>query len=270
MDRGQGYLIDVLDVRDRLASSIHGQEITPFIEPVSLKQFSLDPLFQDNSETCVAQAAACSIDMNLRVRGITDPPKAARKALYVNALLQERREAIARGEIPGPMVDRGCYPRLCMRAIQKLGFCDERFFPFDPNNVLEVPPPAVEKNSIDQAGFEYGRIVTSGLQRTLENATALHANCIPIFGIQTDEAFHRNSGETITSIDTARLKGSHMLCVVAVEYDEKGDIVIRFKNWWRDWGDNGYGSIRADIFGSSYVTDNYVTKTVPTFSTEAA
>lgn len=270
MIRATGYLVDAEDSRDRLAASVHGQEVTPFVEPVSLKHLSLDPLYQDNSETCVAQAEACAIDMNLRARGVANPPKASRRALYANALLQERREAIARGEVPGPMQDRGCYPRLLMRAVQKLGFCDERLFPFDPNNVLEVPPPVVARNSIDQAGFEYGRVVASGLQRTLENAAALRANCVPTFGIQTDEAFHRNAGETITTIDPSRFRGGHMLCVVAVEYDEKGDIVVVFKNWWRDWGDGGYGRIRADLFGGPFVTDNYCTKTVPTFSTEAA
>lgn len=267
-DRALGYLKDVPDARDFPAEVIFGAPVGAYLVPATMKQFRGARVFQGGANSCVANALSRAIDMVFRRTGIADPPFASRRFLYWNARRQEAREASEQGAQPEPMSDRGCFPRLAMRAVQRLGFCPETEYPYSdsPSAIAETPPPLAYRAAIDQSGLQYGRVASSGMARVIEAAQGLQAGAPPIFGTLIDGAFMRNRGEVITNIDMTDIVGGHMLTVVEVTHDH-----VLFDNWWGGWGDEeGYGKMSLDLFGSTAVTDCYLVKTSPTFSTEAA
>lgn len=264
-DRGLGYLKDLPDARDFPAEVVFGAPVGAYLVPASMKQWCVGRTLQGGANSCVANALAKSIDMIFRRSGIVDPPFASRRFIYWNARRQEAREAAEQGAQPEPMSDRGCFPRLAMRAVQRLGFCPETEYPYSdaPSAIAETPPPLAYRAAIDQSGFQYGRVSSSGMARAIECAQALAAGCVPIFGTLIDQAFMRNQGEVITRLDMTDIVGGHMLAVVEVTHDH-----LTFANWWGGWGDaEGFGKMSLDLFGSTAVTDTYVLRTAPTFST---
>lgn len=266
-DLGVGCWQDTFDARDVWAEDRIGKisELDP-TATASMAEFRVGRLYQGGANSCVANAIARGIDMLFRSRGVPDPPFASRRLVYFNARRAEAREAALRGEEPGPMMDRGSYFRLAMRAVQKLGFCDEAFYPYSDleEKINETPPPMVYQNAIDQATLRYSRVPT--LARVAACAEALRKKIVPVFGMKVDRSFTRNRGELITNVDFTDLVGGHAMTVV--EVNEVGIVV---DNFWTHFGDsNGYGYLSHALFESSTVFDCYLLEHADDFSTRAA
>lgn len=275
---GLGYRQDAHDPNDYPTERLLGAPpATPPALPVSLRRFRKGLLYQGGAGSCVAHALDRANDICLRYQfeqqgKAVEPPKSSRRFRYYNARRQEAVDAIARGEAAPTMSDAGCYPRLAMRAEQKIGFCEERLFPYtdDPEKINEVPPPECFHSAYDQKNFKYARNSYSGNARVLEVARGMHAGKPSIFGMFVDTAFMRNKGELINVINTSDPNGGgHMLCVLEVTPDE-----VIFDNWWcppgqpNAWGDQGVGRMSWGLFGSSIITDVYMIENVPTFSSD--
>lgn len=283
----KGWQPDLADERDldyppeRLLG--HRVGSTPF--PASVMQYRKGKLVQGQAGSCVAHALTRGIDICLRhqlaVAGKTvEPPKAARGFIYYNGRRQETVDARAEGQPDVQVTDSGIMPRLGMRAVQKVGYCEESDYPYSdsPAYINAKPPPRAYHAAYDQKDFTYSRITSTGTQRIAEVAAALAAGFGVIFGTFVDMPFERWDPSTgpIDSIDENDPDGGgHMLCVLAVETDGKGGYNIVFDNWWDEsWGiptgEGGIGKFTARFFGdpSSPVSDIYIIKAVPTFAAD--
>lgn len=265
-----GYKQDPHDERDVPAERMLGASPNVLV-PASMLKYRVGDLWQGGAGSCVAHALARAEDMSLRYqaeklgRDASRIPKSSRRFRYYNARRQEAVDAIARGEAAPTMHDGGCYPRLAMRAEQKIGFCDEAIYPYSDalDDINAVPPPAAYQAAIDQAEFKYARVSLQGNQRVIDCARAMAVGKPSIFGMFVDSAFMKNKGARIESINTRDPDGGgHMLTVLEITQDE-----VYFDNWWlRSWGSNGIGRMSHGLFGSSVVTDCYIIEAAPMFS----
>ncbi|MDQ2668026.1 MAG: hypothetical protein M3Z05_18790 [Gemmatimonadota bacterium] len=273
---GLGYIQDKPDDRDLLShdaksrSGLFGATPTVVV-PASMMQFRKGALYQGQAGSCVAHALARAVDMCARAElavknSKQEPPKMSRRYAYFNARQQENVDAIQSGQPMPKMTDAGCMPRLAMRAIQKLGFCDEVVFPYtdDPRAINEVPPPLAFKEAYDQIGFRYSRPL---LHPVAECARALAMQKPFIFGMFVDTPFMNNGGDIIRSVNTRDPDGGgHMLCGLEITANE-----VIFDNWWcppgspSAWGSLGIGRMTHELFSSAIVTDRYIIEAAPLF-----
>lgn len=267
-----GYKQDELDERDLQAEVLLGAPgVTETIVPASMMKYRDTELLQGRASSCVAHALSRAIDMCLRYelelagKGHIQPPKASRRIIYYNARRQEAVEAALRGQTAPQMADVGSFPRLAMRAVQKLGYCPEDLFPYNdtPSAIAEVPPPLAYRASIDQSGFRYARVGEFGNARVAEVARGLKIGKPSIFGMFVDSEFISNRGHRIERINTGDPNGGgHMLAVLEVT---ETDVI--FDNWWGPrWGRGGLGYMSHSLFGSVVLSDVYMIETTPTFS----
>lgn len=268
-----GYRPDVFDERDLLAEQLLG--VAPRQELVvsaSMMKYRSGALLQGGASSCVAHALCRSIDMCLRCelenagKAHVTPPPPSRRFMYFNARRQEAVEAHTRGEQAAPMTDGGSFPRLAMRAVQKLGYCPEAAYPYsdDARTINDPPPPSSYQAAFDQTGFRYYRVPLMGAARVAMVARALARGKPVIFGMFVDTAFlDWKGGTAIDHVNGSDPNGGgHMLSVLEVTATE-----IVHDNWWGpEWGDAGVGRLTHRLFGSGIISDVYVIETVPTFS----
>lgn len=269
-ERALGYKRDAPDANDFPAERILGTPLT--VVPASMRPFRVGSLRQRRASSCVAHALARVIDMSQRYAlacaGKTwVPPKAARRQIYFDARRQEVVDALKRGEKPPEMRDVGCYPRLAMRAVQRLGYCDEALLPYsdDPQEINEAPPAKVYRMAYDQEGLVYHRVSSDRIARVAEVAEALRQGKPVLHGMFVDTAVMLNKGEVIDEVDESDPKGGgHMLAVVEVTEDEVID-----DNWWggdapdEQWGAGGFARLSHRLFGSDVISDVYVVEAAP-------
>lgn len=272
--RGLGYRQDAPDERDFSAERLLGIGAATVV-PASMARLRVGTLEQAGAGSCVAFALTRAIDMALRAeaerRGANsvDLPLGAPGFVYFNARQQEVVEAKNAGRSPPPIQDQGSYPRLAMRAVQRLGFCPDEAYPYLEalHHINAAPPAHAYRHAFDQSGLKYYRISATGIARVAEVARALSLGKPVIFGMFVDAAFMRNRGERIATVNTNDPNGGgHMMAVLEVTESE---VVV--DNWWgSDWGDIGIGRIGHELFGSSAISDVYVIETAPPFSKESA
>lgn len=272
--RSLGYRQDRPDPRDIPAERLLGAGAST-VTPASMAKFRVGMLDQRHASSCVAFALTRAIDMALRAEAarqgaaVTDLPMGAPGFVYFNARQAEVVDAKGAGRNPPLIGDVGSYPRLAMRAIQKLGFCPWDAYPYEEAlaNINAPPPAHAYRNAFDQSGLKYYRISSTGIARVAEVARALSLGKPVIFGMFVDTAFMRNRGERIATVDANDPNGGgHMMTVIEVTESE----VVVDNSWGTGWGDMGIGRIAHELFGSLLVTDVYVIEAAPSFSKESA
>lgn len=277
---GLGYKQDPEDPRDYPAEQLLGAPVAATPEQASVREWRHGYLAQGVVGSCVAHALARGIDINIRFNlaknGYTDvePPKPSRRFMYFNARQAENVDLKNAGRPVRAVEDVGSYPRLAMRAVQKLGFPAESFFEYSdaPTAINQAPPPNAFKHAFDQKDFRYYRIASVGMQRIADVSRALKRGSGVIFGMFVDSEFMRNKGQRITGINLNDPNGGgHMMTVLAVEQNSDGTWDVIIDNWWTDqWGNRGIGRIAAELFGSAIITDVYVIEAAPYYTTGAA
>jgi hypothetical protein len=280
--RSLGYLQDRPDARDVPASRLFGGTPTrsDVIIPASMIRHVVGALDQQDAGSCVSFALTRAVNMWHRADAernslpADEIPLGAPGYVYFNARQQEVIEAGIRGEAT-VVRDAGSYPRLAMRAIQRLGFCPSAAYPYE-DALREIraaraeargerpPPPTAFRAAHDQAGLRYYRISAFGRDRVAEVARAIAMNCPVVFGMVVDSAFMRNRGERITSVaEDDPSAGGHMMCAFGATIDD----VLVVNSWGAGWGQGGLCRISHDLFGSAIVSDVYALQAAPLFAT---
>jgi hypothetical protein len=276
---GLGWKEDAPDVRDFDNAERFGGPAVAF-SPASLRAYKQGELYQNGFGACVAFALARAIHMALLVADerAGRPLSASMPSpmfMYYNARRQETVEAREDGRPDLPVIDKGSFPRLAMRAVQNIGFCREQDYPFadgaaDINgfpNDNRRPPPRAYMSAFDQRNLVYRRIYAYGAEaRAREVARCLAAGSPVIFGMTVDEAFMDNDGPAvIDSVDLSKKVGGHML--LCLDADDTGPGI---DNWWSSrWRQNGEARLTWDLFAQDHVRDLYAIDVVPAFSSEA-
>lgn len=267
--RGLGWLRDKPDARDFTLETMRAMRVPARSSATpSLRHLRVGRLYQGYAGACFAFALARAIHMSLLVQGEELPAVPSPAFLYWNGRAQEYA-----GQDPRfvPITDKGTYPRLGMKATQKLGFCQWPDDPYDWRDVRTRPPVSAYMNAFDQRDFVYARIDGVGATRVGQVASALSAGYPVLFGMQVDHAYQDNEGEVVQRLDPANIVGGHMQVVLDVT--EEG---VGVDNWWggpdeRPWGrPDGTGMLSHDVFGSDFVSDVYAIIAAPTYSAPRA
>jgi hypothetical protein len=191
-----------------------------------------------------------------------DLPLASASFLYWNARRAETHGPGGKPEYLTPLIDRGCYPRIAMKALQTFGYASESTWPYDVSKINDQPPFKAYRSAYDQKGFRYYRI-NSGPGCTQLVASALSAGFPVIFGMQVDTDFtYHTDRKPIEKVDFRNFVGGHMMAALAVDKD-----LVHIDNWWGSrWGGygDGMGALTRELFEGSWVHDIYALSVQPT------
>lgn len=270
VERRLGYRVDTPDARDRAFEPLFG---APTVAVPSLLDRRGKRLFQGRAGSCVAFSLTRAVFQSHWAALGREPACYASPAfLYGVGRLQEW--AGLPPAVPRPRIaDEGMRPRLAMSAVRNVGIAPESAYPYtdafasgDPTTVNATPPPEAYEAAYDQRGLEYRRVLEIGSARVDAVAAALRAGQPVIFGMQVDMAFMGvRSMQPVDRVDLRQLVGGHMMSVQAVLDDGAGDVLV--DNWWHDWGgDDGMAVLSRGLFGSALVTDVYVVKAAPWYT----
>ncbi len=255
-----GYLQDTADERDfdfnEVGPSLYGVGRAP-----DLREFCVDHVEQGRANSCVGFAISRAIHIHM-VRdaagaGLKEPEMPAPGWIYYNA---RAAELIGKPPSMSPLPDRGCFPRLAMKSVQKLGFLPWSELPYEPQKINVRPRMALYTKAMDMSGLRYYRISSVGQQRVEEVSRALSLGYPCIMGMNVDKAFRNLGRAPAADVNMKEILGGHAMCVVAI--DSSG--VVLTNTWENDWGcGGGFGRITAALFGSSHVADIYAISAAP-------
>lgn len=272
-----GWKEDAPDSRD-IATTAAYQDVPTGDGVPSLRAYKRGYLYQNGFGACVGFAITRALHMSLLIEDERNgrPLSASMPSpgfIYYNARRQEAVEARLLGQADPPVIDKGCFPRLAMRAVQNIGFCREQDYPFSSLHVDIIsfpsdnrkPPARSYMAAFDQRNLRYSRVYQTGSARRAEVERLCRAKVPLIFGMTVDSPFMRNRGGVIDTIDLSQKEGGHMMTVL--ETPEDGPVI---DNWWgNDWGNNGEGQLSWGLFCSDIVRDIYAVEAAPAFSSEA-
>lgn len=155
--------------------------------------------------------------------------------------------------------DGGCDPRTAMKVYQTIGFCREEDWPFDESKVNQMPAWNAYRAAYDQRLMgAYHRVDTEGKDRILELKRGLSMGHPIIYGSGVDDAYTRNTGEVIHSLQ-GEFRGNHMRCLVGYE----NGYFIEANSWGKTWGNNGFGHIAEEVMTWSGSFEFWIFETVP-------
>lgn len=248
MKRGTGWLKDDTDPRDFGTVDMVRRRAVQSVPRTNLLRYRGPVLEQGPVNACVGFALARTIQMSLAIQGDKDPPLPS--PLWNYWIARKQQYAGLDLNLIPPLEDKGCFPRLAMKAVKKMGFVREEDFPFMVENSNLAPGPAVCAEAYSQKGFEYYRINETGEARVEAVEHALKCGFPVLFGMVVDEAFTEHFGrKAIASIDQNNTVGGHMMAVLGITESS-----VLIDNWWgRGWGCDGEGwaYMTQDLFGNA-------------------
>jgi hypothetical protein len=248
-----GYLPDPFDARDRLLRrDLLGVPAEMPPPEASLNSF-LPPILDQQNEDCTAHATWYALHIAASKAGI-ELEQVSRLFLYWNA----------RNYHNGTNFDGGTYIRAVFKALGKLGFCDEDWWPYGGEELVNERPEMVAyEMAIDQViGLEYYRIDSTGAQRVLDVMNAIHHGHAVVFGILVDKGFVHAEHDLEEPVSEANATGGHALTITA--YDENG--FYGPNSWGPAWNGNGFYRMSKHFLASEAPTDLWVVVAAPQFS----
>ena len=219
------------------------------------------PRIMQIGESCVGFTLKRALYMSHRLQGVESPVFASGLGNYTIARRQEHK--LVR-PLPA-LIDRGCRPRDCMKGVRSFGFIPESVWRDVPAHVNDGKfTPKVTTSAYSQAGdlLQFMYVTDIGSNRVAAVRQGLIKGWIPMFAIVVDQAYMDHVGsDAIDRIDPTQVLGGHYQAVLKVETDD----TLLTDNWWDDtWGFNdGMGRIHPNLFGSPYISDVILLKSVP-------
>lgn len=131
--------------------------------------------------------------------------------------------------------DSGATIRDGMRVLNKLGVCDEVFWPYDIEKFTQRPSDMCYKNAKHHKSLEYRRV-----KQSLEDicATLQHSHWI-VFGFNVYESFESLEVMLTGNVPTPDPMSSTILgghCCVIVGVDMENERFLVRNSWGEDWG----------------------------------
>jgi hypothetical protein len=207
---------------------------------------------QGATGSCVANATCSALEMMAKKDGIDI--NLSRLFVYFEA-----REPYP--DLRGK--DGGTYMREGMKACNKFGAPDEKYWEFDESKVNDKPSEvAYEKAPLNKV-LRYERVDTN----SLNSMKAVLANGNPfIIGMYLFEEFFYLTGDLYRhnyrgSFGGSAYAGGHAMNVIGYDDSMNGGSFILENSWSERWGDNGLCAIPYDVFlkdsADGWVCTNY-------------
>lgn len=211
---------------------------------ISLKHNVPYVLNQRNTGSCVSHAviAAAMIDEDRHDR--VSAPLSTLYAYY-NSRRQHSRTRIVR--------DKGTGIRYCLRGIQKLGCCDDRYWTFSTNplKVNRQPSFNARIKAHNRRDIKYYAITDTGNGRVEAFQTALTLGCPIVLGTGIAAEFRTLKAPYILDRPKSGdpIIGRHAWVIIGFKKMPNGVVLFEMLNSWGDRWANG---------GFAWMTDNYV------------
>jgi len=220
-----GWKQDEADKRDTYLYSMLPKSFPR--APIAANNFDLLPerSYDQQDPNCVSQAVVLAIQMLTKRDGL----KLTKRAV-------QYLHRFARAYAGQEQVNTGAYPRLALKAAQKLGIPGEAFWP-ESRKFYEQPDAKAMCDAYAFRTLHYSRL------NTLDQVRTAIASRLPVIaGLQVGEAFLQDrTGTTPHGAPETQgdVIGRHMVTLTG--YDAES---FYLQNSWGDgWGNNGQGRI---------------------------
>lgn len=197
--------------------------------------------FHDQEETnsCTGHGLTCAADARLRVQGVKAPYGSPLAAYTGGCTLAKKTK-------DEKLVDDGAYPRLVMRWAAESGVPAETEWPLKKDGKyqtkIELPPDVMQRASAWKLVETY-RVYAKG-QSLIDAVCAALAQKHPLIAAtDTDDVFEQYKGggpeNAIPAPDKGKIRGAHMIAIVAYKTLSNGKRVFMIANSWAKWGNPG-------------------------------
>lgn len=246
--KNKGWKPDKPDFRDRKYSSIK-----PKIKSAALpSQFSLRnemPPIIDQGE--LGSCTACSISTILmfnRMKTKESPKfRPSRLFIYYNERLLENTVNS----------DSGAEIRSGIKSVNKQGFCNESFWPYDFTKFKRKPTNEAYKNASMYKSLEYFRLDNTKIN---DLKTCIVSGFPFVFGFTTYsnlEQAEKNKGIIPMPTQSDHTDGGH--AVVCCGYDDDKKLFMIHNSWGSKYGDKGYYYLPYDYVTTTDLSDDFWT-----------
>lgn len=246
--RKYGWKPDLGDVRDKTLT-FNSNNLK---SKVDLRDKFGEVYDQGALGSCTSNAI-CSAFMYDQMRQNLPPFEPSRLFLYYNE----------RNEDNMTQIDSGSSIRKGLKSINRIGICDEKLWPYQPEYFRNTPYSMCYNDSKFQKCIRYKRITN-----TLGQLQAcLTADKPFIFGFSVYDSFEdptiwnpKSDEMPIPNPNKEKLLGGH--AVVAVGYSNKRRAFLIRNSWGTDWGMDGYFLMPYQFITSSQCSDFWVIDSV--------
>ncbi len=248
--RGFGHLPDPLSAADFNAGMLLGGAPVNLPSEVDLRAH-VDEIFdQGVTNSCVAQAAVGALETRLAMQG--------RRAKLSTAEPYKVARALARASISDKLTDDGCYPRLLMSGMKKVGVCLASDLPFDIAKIDdELPWDVLQRASAHKIAAWY-RVAVGGDARLQQVAHALAKGYPVIFGAIVGQAFMDAGRNTLLKPERVEPKGGHMVGAYGYRGEGRARQFLIRNSYGTTWADGGFAWADAEFLSEETSTDFYV------------
>lgn len=245
--RGLGWKPDLPDARDHVvtlpliramarSAGVLASKATTIKVPsaIDLRATGFMPPVYDQSAlgSCTSNAIAGGYEYEQRREGLMD--------FMPSRLFNYYGEREIEGWIPW---DTGAFIRDGMIVANKLGFPDERLWPYQISRFAERPPAAAYEDAKKHKTVSYARVMTDGRERDCK--LVLAAQTPVVFGFTVYSSFFdvgRDGIVKVPDITRENVEGGHAVLMVGYKrLKPRGAFYAIVRNsWGTSWGDAGY------------------------------
>lgn len=227
VERNFGWKRDLPDYRDLLYTVTRTAKLP---DKVDLRDKCSKVEDQGELGSCTANAVVGALEYLLNVNGEEFEDKSR---LYVYYFTREGERTIKYGDV-------GATNRGTIKAIKKMGACDEKLWKYDVKKFNTKPNPDCQAEGKKHVISSYFRLKTIN-----QIKTALADGYPVIVGVTVYSGFLSSkvakSGNVNLPTKRESEEGGHAILLVG--YDESKQRFIFRNSWSTEWGNEGYGTI---------------------------
>lgn len=245
--KAYGWRPDKPDIRDKQYSSIKPRTLKAVSLP-PVVDLSMPPIRDQGELGCCTGQSSMTAAMFVRIKQKEVPE------FVPSVLFNYYNTRAAEGTINE---DAGAEIRNAIKTVAKMGFCDEKYWPFDVSKFKKRPPAAAYKNAALYKAIEYFRLDNTNLT---ELKTCIASGYPFVFGFTVYANSIQKADKTgiIEMPDKSdTVDGGH--AVVCCGYDDNKKLFKIHNSWGTEVGDKGYYYMPYDYMSNPNLADDFWT-----------
>lgn len=247
--RSFGWKPDKPDFRDRRYKSIRPKKLKVADLPshITLRKFMPPIIDQGDIGSCTG----CSISTALMYNRMKDKevPHFRPSDLFIYYNERVKEDTVYE--------DAGAEIRTGIKCVNKIGFCDEKYWPYVEHRFKRKPPRRAYNNARLYKAIEYFRLDNENIN---ELKTCLASGFPFVFGFScynSLEVADYNGGKIPMPSEDDFMNGGH--AVVCCGYDDDKKLFQIHNSWGTDVGDKGYYYLPYDYMTDTDLSDDFWT-----------
>lgn len=240
-----GWIPDLPDERDHLFAAAP-ETMAALPRKIDLRPHCPAVYDQGKLGSCTANAIAGALQFDRLKEKLSDFTP-SRLFIYYN-------ERAIEGSVG---FDGGAQLRDGIKAVNALGACDERDWPYDIARFAERPPEQAYRDALMDRALLYQRLP----QATAQMRACLAAGYPFVFGFTVYESFETAAvaatGQASLPRPGERAVGGH--AVMAVGYEDDGERFLVRNSWGAGWGMDGYFTLPSAYLLNPFLAADFWT-----------